>query len=361
MEPESRVEGASVAAGDADAGVLDRIEESLRRRPHAFSFFQAVRLLERLRPARVPVGEWEDPADEVVRFAVPPRLAFPPNEIRTLELDGEGGDPVGDDGRAPARMEVNFMGLVGPQGVLPLEYTQLVADRYRARDRALGEFLDLIHHRMISLFYRAWRKGRLDLHFQEDPGDASLVRHLLDLLGVGLGSYLDRQAVPDETLIYYAGLLAPQPRGAAALRQLLEDRMGVPVQVEEFVGGWFRLPPRDRCHLGEEVAPARLGSAVVGDEIWDQQSRVRLRLGPLAREEFDAFLPGGPKNEELRGLVRFFSHDQFDFEVQLVLRSQEVPGLVLGGDEASEQPLGWCTWLRSRPRERDADETVLAL
>lgn len=361
MESESRVEGAPVGADGAsvEAGGearLARIEAAVREGATGFAFFQAVRLLERLRPERAVVGEWEDPGDEVVRFAVPPRFAFPPGEIRSLEMDGTSGQ----DG-APARMEVNFMGLVGPQGVLPLEYTHLVADRYRSRDRALGEFLDLFHHRMISLFYQGWRKSRLDLHFQEEPGEVSLVRHLLDLLGLGLGPYMDRQTVPDETLIYYAGLLAPQPRGAGALKQLLEDRMGVTVAVEEFVGGWFRLDPRDRCHLGAEAVPTQLGSAVVGDEVWDQQSKVRLRVGPLDRGAFDAFLPGGEKHEELKALVRFFSHDQFDFEVQLVLRSEEVPGLVLGSDEAQEQPLGWCTWLRSRPRERDADETVLAL
>lgn len=335
---------------------LARVEDALRGRPTAFSFFQAVRLLERLRPDRNPVGGWDDPRDEVVRFAVPPAFAFPAGEIGDLEMDSEG------DGGGPARMEVNFMGLTGPQGVLPLEYTGLVADRYRSRDRALGEFLDLFHHRLISLFYRAWRKGRFELHYQDAPGEVDLTRHLLDLLGLGLEAFQDRQAVPDRTLVYYGGLLAPQPRGAAALKQLLEDRMGVPVEVEEFVGGWFPLSPRDHCHLGTDEPATRLGrGAVVGDEVWDQQGRVRLRIGPLDRAEFEGFLPGGKLHEELKGLVRFFSHDQFDFEVQLLLRAREVPGVVLGGEEADHRPLGWSTWLTSRPRDEDADETILSL
>jgi len=101
--------------------------------------------------------------------------------------------------------------------------------------------------------------------------------------------------------------------------------------------------------------------AVAGDEIWDQQARVRIRIGPLPRDQFDRFLPTGPAAEELRGLVRFFGHDQYDFEVQLVLQGDEVPGCTLGADAPIDQPLGWSTWIRSAAFRRDADETVLKL
>jgi type VI secretion system protein ImpH len=63
----------------------------------------------------------------------------------------------------------------------------------------------------------------------------------------------------------------------------------------------------------------------------------------------------------LRALTRFFSNDQFDFEVQLVLARDEVPGCVVGADEGATQPLGWSTWIRSAPFERDADEAVFTL
>jgi type VI secretion system protein ImpH len=98
--------------------------------------------------------------------------------------------------------------------------------------------------------------------------------------------------------------------------------------------------------------------AVAGDEIWDQQARVRVRLGPLTREQFDSFLPTGSAHEPLQAIVRFFSHAQFDFEAQLVLDRDEVPGLVLGD---ADRPLGWTTWIRTRPGAGDADETILTL
>ena len=59
--------------------------------------------------------------------------------------------------------------------------------------------------------------------------------------------------------------------------------------------------------------------------------------------------------------ARFFSHDQFDFEVQLVLARDAVPFCRVGGDGGEPAPLGWGTWLRTQPFARDADETVLTL
>jgi predicted component of type VI protein secretion system len=46
--------------------------------------------------------------------------------------------------------------------------------------------------------------------------------------------------------------------------------------------------------------------------------------------------------------------------MQLVLQGDDVPGCRLG-DESTDQPLGWSTWIRSTAFKRDADETVLEL
>jgi len=333
------------------ARTLSRVEEALRAEPQTFGFFQAVRLLEKLLPDRTRVGAFDDPAREVVRFAVNPALSFPPSEIHELVID--------DD--QPA-MLVNFMGLTGPQGVLPHQYSMLVAERVRARDNALADFLDIFHHRLLSLFYEAWRSHRVTIA-KEDGSRDRLAGHLGDLIGLGLDSSRNRLPFPDEALIYRAGLLAGQPRGAVALQQLLEDMFGVPAEVDQFVGGWFALEQIDRCVIGEDDDEGNmLGlGAVAGAEIWDQQSRVRVRLGPLDRKQYDSFLPGGAGHVALGALLRLYSHSQFDFEVQLVLSREDVTGLRLGDADAVEQRLGWSTWICSAERERDADETILSL
>jgi type VI secretion system protein ImpH len=368
MAAESRLEGADLTQDDRDVVTIDltaappaaeaavaptysqAIERLLREDPHSFGFFQAVRLLERLYPDRTHVGGFDDPASEVVRFGVPPYLSFPASEIQELDLPGDG----------PARMRVNFFGLTGPQGVLPHAYTLLAQDRLRSRDAALTDFLDLFHHRLLSLFYRAWRKYRFTAAY-EDGDDDRLCDHLLDVIGLGLDGVRARLDVADEALVHRAGLLVAQPRGAASAQQLLEDYFQVPVDIEQFVGGWHGLEGRDRCEIGADgTAANQLSGAVVGDEVWDAQARVRVRIGPLDREQYDALLPGGAAHRELAALLRFFSHDQFEFEVRLVLIADDVPGVMLG-DETAEPRLGWSTWIRSAPRGRDADDTIFTL
>jgi type VI secretion system protein ImpH len=342
----------SILDGIQVSGRESELERELGEDPYSFAFFQAVRLLERLFPERKGVGGFVDPSEEIARFSVDPVIAFPPSEIRALKL-GNG---------TPTQISVNFMGLTGPLGLLPFYYTLMVADRVKAKDRALKEFLDIFHHRFVSLFYRAWEKHRFTVSYERDQQDR-VTEHLRDLVGLGLAGLQNRMAVRDESVLFYAGLLAPQQRSAVALEEMLEDYFQVPVEIEQFVGGWYPLEVRTQCRLGEERdASDQLGlGAVAGDEIWDQQARVRIRLGPLTREQYDQFLPTGDAYPSLRTLSRFFSNGQFDFEIQLVLARDEVPGCIIGADEDEAVPLGWCTWMRSQPLARDRDEAILTL
>ncbi len=342
---------ASEAATGPEAvpgGPFDELEAALRSDARSFSFFRAVRALEQLRPDRHEVGADVDPADEVVHFSANPSLAFPSSEIEALDIPADG----------PARMVVNFMGLIGPQGVLPHQYTLTVMERLRLKDAALRDFLDIFQHRALSLFYRAWEKNRFAVQWEKSRTDP-LSEHLLDLVGMGLETVRETSSVPPSSLASFAGLLAPEARGALALEELVEEYFDVPCTVEQFVGGWYKLERRDLCELGDEESQAnRLGSgAVAGDEVWDAQARVRVRIGPLPRERFDSFLPTGDAHETLRDILRFFAHDRVEYEVQLVLHRDEVPGFVIG--EEPGQPLGWSTWIRTRPMTREADGTVL--
>jgi type VI secretion system protein ImpH len=328
------------------------IEEKLRREPYSFDFFQALRLLERFHPEKKSVGQFVHPGAEVAHFRAHPSLAFPASQIQDLESPEDG----------PARMLVNFMGLIGPEGVLPNPYTSLIIERQRDGDNTLSDFLDIFNHRIISLFYRAWRKYRVDVACERGERE-QFSRQLLSLLGLGTEGMRDRQTVSDELLIYYAGLLGQRPRSAQALQQILSDYFDVPVAIEQFSGGWYRLDRETQCRISEENTDSgELGfGAVVGDEMWNQQSRVRIVIGPLSLDRYADFLPDGQSFEPLRGWVRFFSNDEWDFEVKLILEREQVPACTLGADGVSGPQLGWVSWVKSAPFQRDPGDTVLAL
>lgn len=323
----------------------------LEREPYAVDFFQSVQLLERIYPDMEPVGYFVPPANEVVRFVAHNRLSFPASEIQSIAWPPEG----------PPVMTVNFMGVTGPAGVLPHVYTLLLIERRFARDRRLQDFLDLFHHRLISLYYRAWRKYRITASFASSGHRATW--YLSDLAGIGTAGLNDRQDLDDRSLLYFAGLLALQPRSAVAFEHFLREYFGVPVEVQQFAGAWYDVPPDAQCELiDEEDAPRQLGlGAVAGDQIWDHSSRARLRIGPLSLARYREFLPGTRTHRALRALARFYSGGQIDFDVQLVLERDQVPAYELGADDEGGLPLGLCSWAKTGGFEHDPDDAVVSL
>jgi len=280
-------------------------------------------------------------------------MGFPAGEIQELEVD-LGGQP---------RMEVNFMGLVGNSGVLPHHYSRQVLAEGNEGPRPLRDFLDIFQHRLVSFFYRAWEKARFYIPFERGERDPVSAR-LFDLVGLRSEALRNRLGIPDEDLLFYAGLIGLHQRNAASLGRIIEDYLQVPIEVQQFVGSWYPLNEESQCRLDDEVdelTPGLGEHTVVGDEIWDPQARVKLRIGPLSRDKYEDFLPGGPAHGILKTLTGFFSDGQFDFEAQLVLKKEDVPPVVLGGEDDSDTLLGYSTWIRTRPFLEDADETTLIL
>lgn len=343
----------TAASSSSDSSANDpSMDEILRADACSFEFFQAVALLQRLRlHERQPVGQFSNPEDEAVRFGVNNTLAFPASQIQSIQ----------DQEHGPPHMKVNFMGLTGPNGVLPYCYTELILERLRAKDPAMESFLDIFNHRMISFFYRAWEKYRFPATYYR--GDDIFTHHLLDLIGLGTPGLTHRQSVPDSALLHYAALVGAQARSAEALEAILNGYFEVPVQVEQFAGAWYRLDPSAQCSLSDEDSDSeKLGAGVVvGDEIWDQQSRVGIRIGPLSLEQYTNFLPGGSAHDPLKALVKFFSNDELDFAVTLVLRREDVPKCEVGGEDAAAPRLGWISWLKSAPLDRNPGDTILNL
>src|SRR5262249_58971243 len=60
----------------------------------------------------------------------------------------------------PPEMWVTCGGLTGPDGIRPQHYTALLLARQRLKDTTLRDWLDLFHHRLLSLLTRAWEKNR---------------------------------------------------------------------------------------------------------------------------------------------------------------------------------------------------------
>ncbi len=317
---------------------------------YAPDFFHLCRLLETAYPDMPRLGTSVLPAEDMVRFSQEPSLAFPPVTIPRFKARGEA--------RA-GRVFVNFMGLLGPHGPLPLHFTEYARDRERnAGDSTLVRFFDIFNHRMISLFYRAWAVNQMPASADRPSGDR-YVTYVGSLFGLGMQSLTRRDALPDSAKLHYAGRLAHGTRNAEGLEAVIRGYFGVPSRVVEFIGRWLDLPDQYWCRLGARSDSARLGiGAVAGHRVWDVQSCIRIRLGPMDLKDYCRLLPGGESHKRLVAWVRNYAGLELDFEVQLVLKQSQVPLVRLGGDRATGSRLGWTTWLRTGPMDRDGDDLV---
>jgi type VI secretion system protein ImpH len=341
--------------GESGSNVAqERLLQLMKEEPYSFRFFQAVRLMERLYPERKPVGIFVSPSDELVRFSAQPSLTFPASEIQNYTAQDE----------ARKHLEVNFMGLNVVNGPMPRVYTAALLERKRAKDKATLEFFDIFNHRIVSLFYRAWKKYRLFISYEtRGENDDEITQRLYDIVGLGTPGLRKRMAIPDEAAIYYAGIVGNQVRSAEGLRQMLEHYFCVPVEIRQFTGGWERLPVSQQTFLRETASfSERLGvGTVVGDEVLNQQGAMTVRLGPMPLELYRQFLPGSRGQKELEAWLTFYSRRQFDFIIQLVLARDEVPYTVLLTKQDESPRLGYESWLKVKPLQRDPDETTYVL
>jgi len=310
-------------------------------------FFQVVRRLEARHPDKRGLGRTLTARNDPVRLGHEPSLAFAPATIARTEPG---------TGDRPPRLGGAFFGLLGPNGPLPIHLTEYAYGRiHNEHDTSLSAFLDIFHHRMMSLFYRAWANSRVAVSY-DNPDADPFAAYVAALFGHGQPAFRGRDAAADRAKLFFAGLLASQTRNPDGLSALLGGYFGLSVRVREFVGEWIEIPREARCRLGESARTGALGQTVViGGRTFSARHKFRLVFGPLTLGTFESLLPGGANLPSLVALVRTYCGDEWAWDVNLVMQAEEVPTAQPGAFGR----LGWTTWLHNEARGSDADDLVL--
>ncbi|HSD36568.1 MAG TPA: type VI secretion system baseplate subunit TssG [Rhodocyclaceae bacterium] len=345
-----------------DPGVIERLREA----PYRFEFFQAVRVLvAHFRTQKK--GESghhvdEDPVGEHIRFANSLNIGFAPSEIEALRFDYPEGVEQAvawpQLAKTPESTHITratltpaFMGLTGNHGTLPRSYTeQIISREIINRDRATRAFLDIFSNRAIALFYRAWEKYRLYFGYERNRRERFLPM-MLSLVGAGGESLQEKvcntsQTLLAETLAYYAGALRQSARPAHLIERIVADYFRVPVKLHQFAGRWHVLPPEQTTCLG--IGNNELGvDTACGDRMWQTQTSFSLDIGPLKREEFERFLPGGEAARAIGSLLAMLSGITLDCTVRPILRKEDVRPTQLHAEHGNAR-LGYNTWMLTR-------------
>lgn len=325
---------------------LDTLVREAAEAPYRYDFFWLMRRIECVCRERLRLGQATRPIDEPIRLGQEASLAFAPSTVAYVDQGS---------GVRPPRIGVYFLGMLGPNGPLPIHLTEYARDRLRnAGDPTFVRFLDVFHHRVLTLFYRAWANAQPTVSLDRPESDR-FATYVGALLGIGSPALQDRDAFPDHAKRYYAGRLGPQTRNAEGLRAIVSDYFKLPTDLEELVGEWTPLLESERWRASRTASAGMLGqSTILGARAWQRQTKFRLVFGPLKREQFQSMLPGSPRLKRLIALVRNYVGDALAWDVRLFLDKQVSQPMRLDGITR----LGWTSWLGHCPEGEGRDDLI---
>ncbi len=331
--------------------------------PWSWDFFLALRRIECASPDLPRLGRSRSLREDPIRFGQYLSLAFAATSLERSQIR--------NDADAHRKLMVRFTGLTGPHGPMPLRLTEFIRNRMQGiydsdvrgtradlsagqsaaapRDATLAAFLDTFHHRIISLFYRAWAVAQKPADFDR-PSDRSFAEWIACTFGCGDPAFDSCDSIPTWQKLPFAGFLSSGARHPSGLEGLLREFFGLPVSLQPLVGHWVDLPPEQHCRLGASPQTGSLGqSCIIGARVWDRQMKFTLRIGPMSLHHFTAFLPGGKNHRLLHDWVDFYTRREFYWEASIILKKEDIPTTRLGLAGA----LGRTAWMRSQPMPHD--------
>jgi type VI secretion system protein ImpH len=309
--------------------------ESLLQEGSRFSFFQALYLLEKYLYKPKKERHSSEVDEKAIRLTSSMSMGFPASDIVSIEKVQEGD-------KTSYAIETSFLGLYGASSPLPAFYTEEILWNEKAQTYVKG-FLDLFHHRLLSLFYKSWCKYRF--HIQYKPGGKdNFSEMMLALSGLNLINF-DKKDISLSSVgfLKFTGLLTQRPKSSSALKNVLKSFFsGAVIQIKEFIGKWFEIIPEQRNSLG--VANCRLGkSLTLGSRVFDRAGNFRVVVYPDTFAVFLKFLPGEENYKELQEITRMFCPGILDFDMELKFPPKGVDRIPLKSDRKTR--LGFTSWL----------------
>jgi len=328
----------------------DALVELLEREGNRFGFFQAVQLLHRLIPNTTPVGELGPPDAEPVRFLHDPSLVFHAGDVDKIKIKQA-------NGAMRAVMTTTFLGLTGAASPLATVFAEDVLRAEAADETSLRAFYDLFHHRLVSLFYRTWKKYRFQSGFRQDASD-QFSRRMLAFVGVDAAGAVPRRGLDPLQVLALAPLVATRTRPARTLQIVLERHLGgTRVTVDPFILRRVQIREDDRSLVSKQNNVVGV-NFVIGRTVADRSGRFRVIVGPVDYTTFESLMPGGSQHTKLRDVILQFSPAHLEPELELVLGTEHAPQFQLGSERGGR--LGVSTHLPMKQQKGMRARVVLS-
>jgi len=300
----------------ARTGLTELLGEDIWR----VNFYRFCQLLEQQNPDGPLLGTADRPTADPVRFRPWPGMGFPVSELRTVETDEE--HPA-----HPPTVRTTFLGMYGVDSPLPTAYLDDIAQR-REGYEVTTSFLDIFSHRIITQYYRIWRKYAYPATF-EAGGRDDTSQCLLGLVGLGIPGTADTVATPISRFLALLGTMRLPTRNAEGIRQLVNllapDTIATVISPDP-----VKVPVAQRSGLGKENRVALSQRATLGKTGREACSRILLMLSTNNPAEAGGWLPGGHLHTDLLVLLRVYMGYRSDVRLRLTVPVSALPEPRLG-------------------------------
>lgn len=278
------------------------------------NFYRFCQLLEQSQPAAPLLGSGTRIGQDAVRFRPHPGMGFPAGEFKRLELPETPGEP--------ATASVTFLGLYGVESPLPTAWVDDIAQR-RDGYEATSAFLDIFNHRLITQYYRIWRKYCWPASFAAGGRDKTS-GYLLSLAGLGLKGCAATLATPISRFLALSAVMRLPTRTAdgvlAIVRLLAAD-----TRAEIVAHDAARIVLRQTLALSTSRPVSLAHCPVMGAHACDVNHQIHLRLTTDNREEAMSWLPGELLHRDLLALLAVYLGARLDVRITLTLARELLP------------------------------------
>lgn len=324
-----------------------RLDEMMGKQLPYINFYRFMLWLEQQNPDLPPIGSTSRITNDPVRFRPHPGMGFPVSELKGIELNPD------DDPASPPTVRTTFLGLYGIDSPLPTTYIDDITQRRDGHETA-EHFLDIFNHRILTQFYRIWRRHHYPQVF-EAGGTDKISQCLLGLGGLGIPGTAEHLKTPLSRFLALPDALRQPGKTAdgmkAVVRLVTENTRATiapnykrKVQVPELLlDGSFILDDRP----------------ILGGVATDINSTVEIQLYTENKDDARGWMPPRqPLFEDLLSLLRVYLGWRYDAHITLTMPRKLFPGPRLRANSAEEDIfcLGY-SFLPDADDDPDAPET----
>lgn len=350
------------------------LEEKFGKQLPYTNFYRFMQWLEQRHPELPPIGTTSQIKNDQVRMRPHPGMGFPASEFKGIEVNPD------DDPESPPTVRTTFMGLYGIDSPLPTAYIDDITQRREGHD-TVEHFLDIFNHRILTQFYRIWKKHNYPATF-EPGGTDRISQSLLGIGGLGIPGTENNFDVPLSRFLGILDMLHQPGKTADGLKQLV--RMVTPDTEATIVPNYrrkVRVPePRLDGTFFLDDRP------ILGGIATEINSAVEIRLYTESKADARGWMPPHqPLFHDLLSLLRVYLGWRYDAHITLTMPRRLFPAprlstkhndedaaymgysFLLGQEDDGDKPdpdmpnrltvkLGWYEGLQLNPHQRNVTE-----